>query len=103
MNGVRNPGHPAEIVKFASEMSKNTLPTASTLMRAVVVGVFGTKTDSLPSFGVLAASTSENVFPPSVDSDIFTFAVLMGEAVVPATSQVTVWWVPVIHVSAVFG
>src|SRR5262245_32244365 len=65
-------------------------PTASTLMRAFFVGVFGTTTFSEPSFAVLAASTYGYVCPPSTDSEIFTFAVLTGATFVLATFHVTV-------------
>jgi hypothetical protein len=44
-------------VKFVFETSKNTLPTASTFTRAVVDVMPGMVTTSVPSFGVLAAST----------------------------------------------
>src|ERR1041384_1293685 len=100
---MRKAGQPDAIVKFVSETSKNMLPSASTFMRAVVVGVFGTSTDSLPSLSVLATRTIGKVMPPSVDSDIFTFAALIGAADVPATLHVTVWWVPVVQVCAVLG
>ena len=52
--------------------------------------MFGSVTASEPSFGVLAASTFGYVWPPSVESAIFTFAVLTGATSVPATSHVTV-------------
>ena len=63
-------------MKFVSEMSKKILPTASTLIRAVVTVArgFGMVTDSVPSLGVLASSTVGNVAPPSIDSRILTFA-----------------------------
>src|SRR3954447_18442517 len=66
------------MVKLASETSKYTLPTASTFTRAVVVAVAGRSTLCVPSLGVLAASTVGKVFPPSVDSEIFTLALLIG-------------------------
>ena len=47
----------AWIVKSAPEMSKKTFPTASTLIRALVVATFGNVTDCEPSFGVAAART----------------------------------------------
>src|SRR5437868_3090893 len=47
---------PAVIVKLAFEISKKMLPTASTLTRACVVGVFGTVTASEPSLGVVAST-----------------------------------------------
>jgi hypothetical protein len=50
----------------------------------------GTLITWLPSFGVLAANVSGNVFPPSVDIEIFTFAQLTGATFVFATLQVTV-------------
>ena len=80
----------AVIVKFVSEISKKILPTASTFIRAVDVGVLGIKTDSEPSLAVLAARTVGNVLPPSVEREILTFAALTGAAVVLATFQVTV-------------
>src|SRR4051794_28107410 len=85
------------IVKSAFEMSKKTFPIASTLMRACDVGVLGTTTFSEPSFGVLAASTYGYVCPPSSDSEIFTFAVEIGAALVPATFQVTVRVAPAVQ------
>src|SRR4051794_21211571 len=85
----------AAIAKSLLLTSKNTLPIASTLIRPRVVGVFGIVTESEPSFAVLASSTVGNVWPPSVDRLIFTFAVLMPFASVPATFQVTVvGWAP---------
>src|SRR3954452_10807770 len=78
------------IVKSAFEMSKKMFPTASTLIRAFFVGVFGTTTLWEPSFAVDAASTYGYVCPPSTDSEIFTLAVEMGAALVPATFHVTV-------------
>jgi len=59
-------------------------------MRAVVVDMFGMTTISVPSFGVLAASTVGKVFPPSVESESFTFAQFTGELDVLATFHVTV-------------
>src|SRR5437868_3791667 len=79
---------PAVIEKFVFDISKKILPTASTLILAVVVGVFGMVSTSVPSFGVLADSTVGNVCPPSVESDIFTFAQLIGERFVLFTLQV---------------
>lgn len=45
------------MVKFAFDTSKNTLPTASTLMRPAVVDNAGSLTSLPPLFGVLAART----------------------------------------------
>ena len=53
---------------------------------------------SEPSLGVLDAKTIGKVAPPSVESKMFTFAVLIPLAVVPATFQVTVAVDPVSHV-----
>src|SRR5690349_4553654 len=64
-------------LKFTLEMSKKTLPTASTFTRAVEVGLLGTVMVSVPSLAVEADSTTGNVRPPSVDRLIFTLAVLM--------------------------
>jgi hypothetical protein len=78
------------MLKFVSEISKKILPIASTLIRAVVVGVLGIVSDSVPSLAVLAESTVGNVLPPSVEREILTFATLTGASVVLATSQVIV-------------
>lgn len=78
------------MVKLVFEISKKILPTASTFILAVVVGVFGITNASVPSFGVLAANTVGKVCPPSVLKEIFTLAQLTGEAVVLATAQVMV-------------
>ncbi len=59
------------------------LPTASTLIRAVDVGISGIKTDSEPSLGVLAVRTVGKVVPPSVEREILTLAA------VPLAFQVT--------------
>ena len=78
------------MVKLLLEISKKIFPIDSIFTRAVVVRLFGMVTDSVPSFGVLAASTIGKVSPPSVDRLIFTLAQLIGAPVVPATSQVMV-------------
>jgi hypothetical protein len=93
---------PDVIVKFVLEMSKKILPTASTLILAVVVGVFGIVTTSLPSLVVLATRV-EKLFPPSVEMEILTLAQLTGAAVVFATAQVIVWDELPAHDTAVFG
>ena len=80
---------PDVMVKFVFEISKKIFPTASTLIRAVVLGVLGIVTTCDPSLGVLAINVVK-VFPPSVDNDIFTLAQLTGAAVVLLTDQVTV-------------
>ena len=56
-----NPNGGAEIWKFEFEISKKIFPTASILILAVVVILFGTTMLSVPSFGVLAAITIGNV------------------------------------------
>ena len=91
------------IVKLVLLISKKILPTASTFILAVVVGSTGITKDSVPSLGVLAASTVGKVCPPSVLNDIFTLAQLTGEAVVLATFQVMFWVEPPAHVTAVLG
>ena len=80
---------PDPIVKLVFEISKKIFPMASTFILAVVVGVLGIVTTSLPSLGVLATNVL-NVVPPSVERDIFTLAQLTGAAVVPATFHVIV-------------
>ena len=89
--------------KFASETSKKTFPTASILTRACEVTPIGIVTSAEPSFGVLAKSTVGKVWPPSVESEILTFATLTGAAVVLATFQVTVWTEPPATWIEVFG
>lgn len=96
-------GPPPVMVKFASEISKKMFPTASILILAAVVAVFGTVTLCDPSFAVLATRTVGNVVPPSVESEILTLAALMGALVVFATFQVTVWVEPPAYDTAVFG
>ena len=77
------------MVKSLWFTSKKMLPTASTLIRAVVVLTLGKVTNSDPSFGVLAASTYGKVEPPSVDSEIITLGASSAVFVL-LTSQVTV-------------
>jgi hypothetical protein len=48
-------------VKLVFEISKKILPTASTLIRALEVGIPGVMTISDPSLGVLAANTTGKV------------------------------------------
>ena len=78
------------MVKSESEISKNTLPTASTFILAVVVGATGIVTISEPSLEVLVNKTVGKVCPPSVDNEILTSAQLIGGSVVLFTSQVIV-------------
>src|SRR5262245_39701023 len=85
----------------ASLRSKNTLPTASILMRAALVAMLGMVTLAVPSLGVLSASTYGKVLPPSAEKVIFTALVLTGAASVPATFQVTVWVEPPFTVDGV--
>ena len=85
--GVPQPAA-ALIVKLVLEISKKILPTASTLILAVVVAVLGITKASVPSFGVLATNTVGKVLPPSVLNEIFTLAQLTGDAVVLATAHV---------------
>src|SRR4051812_47034569 len=73
------------------------LPAASTLMRAVVVAVFGTVIASEPSFAV-PATTVDHVLPPLVESRMLTLV-----AVLPPFAHVTVWDEPPVHETAVFG
>lgn len=91
------------IVRFAFEMSKKILLTASTLIRPCVVAVFGIVTNALPLFGTLLARTTGNVEPPLVENEIFTFAQLMGAVLVLATFQVTVCCDPPGIVAGLFG
>src|SRR5215216_4937880 len=93
----------AWIVKLAFEISKKILFAHTTLMRALVVGVFGTIIVCVPSLGVSASMVCGNVAPPSVESRIVTFGQLTGAWVVLATFHVTVCWLPPAHVTAVFG
>ena len=91
------------MVKSVSEISKKIFPTASTFIRAVVVGVLGIETDSAPSFAVLAERIIGNVLPPSVESKILTFATLTGGKVVFAAFQVTLKLLCAGILTAVFG
>ena len=93
----------APITKSALEISKKILPTASTLMRHVVLNDEGIVITSDPSLAVAAAKTVGNVFPPSVDNKIFTLAQLTGAAVVLFTLQVTVADEPASQVIFVLG
>ena len=77
-------------MKLALLISKKIFPTDSTLILAVVVGLFGTVMVSVPSFAVLVAMVTGHVNPPSVDKRIFTVAQFTGAPVVLATVQVTV-------------
>src|ERR1700749_2217079 len=72
------------------EMSKNTLPTASTLNRAAAAVTFGSTTRAEPVFGTALARTYGYVMPPAVDRLIFTGEARTGGWSVPATSHVTV-------------
>ena len=94
---------PEVMVKSEFEISKKILPTASTFILAVAVGVFGIVSNSVPSFGILAANTVGKVCPPSVDKDIFTLAQLTGAAVVLATDHVIVCDEPPAQDTAVLG
>jgi hypothetical protein len=91
------------IVKSASEISKKIFPMASIFILAFVVRFAGTVRTSDPSFGVLAANTIGKVFPPSVDKDILTSKVLIGDDEVPATFHRTVCEVPVVQISPPLG
>lgn len=93
---------PAVIVKLVLEISKKIFPTASIFILAVVVGVLGMVTTSLPSLGVLATRVLK-VAPPSVEMEIFTLAQLTGDAVVLATFQVMVCDELPAHDTAVLG
>jgi len=59
-------------------------------MRTTVDRAAGSIAPTLPLLSAAAASTVGNVFPPSVDSKIFTWVTLIGAANVLATSQVMV-------------
>lgn len=96
-------GPPGVIVKLTFEMSKKTLPTASTFILAVVVAVFGIANASVPSLGVLAANTVGKVCPPSVDRDILTLAQFTEPVFVLLTSQVMVWVDPPTQDTLVLG
>jgi len=78
------------MVKLELEISKNTLPMASTFTLAVVVGNIGIVTISEPSLGVLDNKTVGKVCPPSMDNEILTLAQLIGGSVVLFTSHVIV-------------
>ncbi len=98
-------GGGAWIVKFTFEMSKKIWPIGSTRMRQAValVVTVGSTTVWLPSLGVEARSVVGNVLPPSVERRMRTLAAEKGEALVPATSHVTVWVLPEGQLTAVLG
>ena len=79
------------------------MSAASTFTRAEEETLFGTVIDCDPSFGVFASRVIGKVNPPSVESRILTFAQFTGATLVLAIFQVTVWLVPMAHVTAVFG
>ena len=97
------PGDPSVMVKLLLEISKKILPTDSTFILAVVVGMLGIVTDCVPSLGVLAASVYGQVLPPSVDIRMFTLAQLTGAAVVLLTVQVIFCDDKPLQDTAVFG
>ena len=78
------------IVKFGSEMLKKMLSTASTLTRAVEVGVFGTLIVAAPVLGVLDTRVNGKLLPPSMESSTRTFPQLTGALEVFATFHATV-------------
>ena len=94
---------PAVKVKLALEISKNMLLAHSTFTRAEEVASLGTVIFSEPSLAVPEASVCVKVEPPSVERRIFTDEQLTGDAVVLATSHLTVCCVPPFQVTAVFG
>src|SRR5262245_2835135 len=95
---------PALMLKFAFETSKNTLFTASTLMRAeALFRPAGTLMAWLPSLPVIANRTIGNVMPTSRDRAIFTLLQFTGATLVLLTLHVTVWVVPTGHVSPPLG
>src|SRR5207248_5122601 len=69
----------------------------------VVVTPMGIVTARDPLFGTFAAKTTGNVFPPSVEYEIFTLAAFTGALVVFATFHVTVCIEPPAYVTLVFG
>ena len=85
-----NSANGATTLKLVLEISKKILPTASILIRAVVLKPTGIVTACVPSFGVVASNTVGKVKPPSVEKEIFTLAQLIGAALVLFTSQVIV-------------
>jgi hypothetical protein len=96
-----NPKGGGTMVRSALLISKKILPTASTIIRTVVLGVLGTMIDSDPSLGVLATRVVNEV-PPLVEIEILTFAQLTGAPVVPFTDQVMVSALPAVQLVAVF-
>ena len=93
------------MVKLELDISKKTFPIDSifTLQLVLVPTREGIDTDCVPSLGVLAWRTVGNVWPPSVEREIFTLAQLTGANVVLATDHVIVWELPPAQVSAVLG
>ena len=92
------------IWKSASEISKNTLPTASTFILALfILAGHGTVIVSEPSLGTLYASSIGNVSPPSIESRMLTVGQLTGGTLVLATSHVTVCVLPTHQSTLVLG
>ena len=79
----------ARLLRDATGVSLDKTARFRRLSVAAVV-VAGMVTLSLPSFAVLAARIVGNVVPPSVESDILTFAAFTGAAAVPEVFQVMV-------------
>jgi hypothetical protein len=103
MVGADGAEMPAVMVKLVLEISKKMLLAQATLMRAVLVGVFGTVMEDEPLFGALAANTVGKVLPPSVDSEIATLGQLTGAKLVLATFHATVWLLPPCQLTDVSG
>ena len=100
-DGVPQPA-PDVIVKLVLEISKKILPTASIFILAVVVGVLGIVTASVPSLAVLASNVLK-CFTTICRNEIFTLAQLTGAAVVLATAHVMVCVELPAHDTAVLG
>src|SRR4051812_38476828 len=87
-------------VRLAFEISKKILSDAIIRIRPLVVAVLGTCTVSLPSLGVLAASITGKLWPPSVENPIVTLLHFIRALVVFATFQVMVTRLPPFHLIA---
>jgi hypothetical protein len=94
---------PSLIGKSTSEISKNILSVHFTMTLQVFENPGGNVTEALPLFGTDDAIVSVKATPPSYESKMSTLVQFMGDAVVFATSHVTVSVLPSVNVSAVLG
>jgi hypothetical protein len=95
MGAATTPGLTVKLFLFTL---KNILPVPFTFILAAVTIApgFGMVTLAVPLFGKVP-NASGQVYPPSLDMYISTFAALTGAAIVPTTFHVTVCVVPPVY------